>query len=117
MNGGYEVRATPYQCIFQSTICSAIHENCRTSRSFAIYAMRASPRLRSIHEGTQYRVDPAEFYWFFYNISLSFDVYAAAFTVRNGASGQYGIYPTLGSGTAPGANYKGIGIGMLAGFN
>ena len=54
---------------------------------------------------------------YLYNISSSFDVYAAAFTVRNGASGQYGIYPTLGSGTAPGANYKGIGIGMLAVFN
>ena len=54
---------------------------------------------------------------YLYNISSSFDIYAAAFTVRNGASGQYGIYPTLGSGTAPGANYRGIGVGMLAVFN
>jgi hypothetical protein len=52
-----------------------------------------------------------------YSISPSFEVYAAALTIRNGASGQYGIYPTLGSGTVPGASYKGIGVGMLAVFN
>ncbi|AEI82646.1 porin (plasmid) [Cupriavidus necator N-1] len=54
---------------------------------------------------------------YMYNISPTFDVYAAAFTVRNGASGQYGIYPTLGSGTAPGSTYRGVGVGVLAVFN
>jgi len=54
---------------------------------------------------------------YMYNISPTFDIYAAAFTVRNGASGQYGIYPTLGSGTAPGSTYRGVGVGVLAVFN
>jgi len=50
-----------------------------------------------------------------YSLDKNFDIYAAAFTVRNAKSATYGIFPTLGT-TAPGARYNGVGLGLLAIF-
>jgi len=50
-----------------------------------------------------------------YSLDKNFDIYAAAFTVRNAKSATYGIFPTVGT-TAPGARYNGVGVGLLALF-
>lgn len=50
-----------------------------------------------------------------YSLDKNFDIYSALFTVRNAKSATYGIIPTLGT-TAPGADYRGFGVGLLAVF-
>ena len=50
-----------------------------------------------------------------YSVDKNFDIYSSVFTVRNAKSATYGIFPTLGT-TAPGANYRGFGVGLLAVF-
>jgi predicted porin len=53
---------------------------------------------------------------YIYSVDKSFDIYSTLFSVRNAHSASYGIFPTLGAGTAPGARYSGIGVGLLAVF-